>query len=242
LKSNQQYNIALTANSAGGTSKQRPFTVATPDPPPTTAAALTATTRAVDTTPGPAPTIHEGPAHKGFVGVPYHSSFAVSGTLDSRVTLASGRIPRGLTLRDDGTLSGTPTRAGEYRFVVQVTNQLGSHRGVATIKISEIGAPHPETSWQEMRAQVCTKDAEGRECATRLLYGPFPRLEDGAAVSLVDGVITFATGHVTRDGRLRLRGLCGLPSEGQCEVPFGRYTLTVHRRDRHSTFVPVTLH
>ena len=255
LENHQVYTMALTATNAAGTSRQWPFHVNTPDAPPATATNAAGTSQRFPlhgATPGHAPTIHHGPAHKGFVGVPYHSSFAVSAMQGSRVTLASGWIPPGLTLQDDGTLSGTPTRAGEYKFGVRATNQFGYHRGVATVVISEIGAPHPETGWQEMRAKVCTKGAKGRrECATRLLFGPFPRLEDRAAVSLVDGVTTFATGHVTRDGKLILRGRCEPPlenhtglmeSEPQCEVPFGRYTLVLHRSDHHSIFVPVTLH
>ena len=55
------------------------------------------------------------------------------------------------------------------------------------------------------------------------------------------GPVTYATGHVTGDGKLTLRHRCGLPSERQCEVPFGRYTLVL-RGKHHSTFVPVTVH
>ena len=64
-----------------------------------------------------------------------------------------------------------------------------------------------------MRAKICTKGAKDRpECASRLLFGPFPRLADRAAVSLVRGPVTYATGHVTGDGRLNLRRRCGPPS------------------------------
>jgi hypothetical protein len=224
LTNGQQYQFRMTATNAFGTSPPGVFSKSYP----------------VGASP---PTLDDGPAHTGFVGQSYLSSFAVSGMGGARVTLESGRIPPGLTLGQDGTLSGTPTQAGEYTFGVRATNQFGDHRGVATVTISETGAPHPETNWQKMRAKICTKVAKGRrECASRLLFGPFPRLEDRAAVSLVDGPTTYATGHVTRDGTLTLRGRCGLPSERQCEVPFGRYTLAVHSGDHHSTFIPVTLH
>ena len=93
-----------------------------------------------------------------------------------------------------------------------------------------------------MHAKICTKGAKDRpECASRLLFGPFPRLADRAAVSLVRGPVTYATGHVTADGKLTLRHRCGLPSKGQCEQPAaGHYTLVL--RKHRSTFVPVTLH
>jgi hypothetical protein len=181
------------------------------------------------------PTIDDGPAYTGFVGKPYLSSFAVRGTPASTVTLVSGRIPPGLTLGNDGTLAGTPTQAGEYEFGVRATNRFGSHGGVAQLVISDpgtTGAPRPETSWQRRRANICTTRAKDRpECASRLLFGPFPQLEDRAAVSLVRGPVTYATGHVTSDGRLTLQG----------EQPTaGHYTLVI--RDHRSTFVPVTVH
>ena len=94
-----------------------------------------------------------------------------------------------------------------------------------------------------MDAKICTKGAKDRrESASRLLYGTFPRLKDHAAVSLVRGPVTYATGHVTGDGKLTLRRRCGPPSKRQCEQPTaGHYTLVLRRKHR-STFVPVTVH
>ena len=110
-----------------------------------------------------------------------------------------------------------------------------------------------------MSAKICTKGAKHRrECATRLLFGRFPGLKGRAAVSLVRGPVTYATGRVTGDDRMTLRRRCEPPlenrmglkrkvatqpmeSEPRCEVPFGRYTLVL-RRNHVSTFVPVTLH
>ena len=49
---------------------------------------------------------------------------------------------------------------------------------------------------------ICTTRANHRpECATRTLFGTFPRLEDRTAVSLVRGPATYATGRVSADDR-----------------------------------------
>jgi len=216
LTNGQEYIFAMSATNAAGTGEQTGYS----DP---------------ITVGGAPPAIDDGPAYTGFVGKSYLSRFAVRGTRGTTVRLASGQIPPGLTLGNDGTLAGIPTQAGEYEFGVRATNRFGSHAGVAQLVISDpgtTGAPRPETSWQPMRANICTTRAKGRpECASRLLLGPFPQLEDRALVSLVRGPVTYATGHVTGDGRLTLRG----------EQPTaGHYTLVI--RDQRSTFVPVTVH
>lgn len=46
--------------------------------------------------------------------------------------LASGQLPEGMTLAGDGTLSGTPTEAGEFAFTVRATDRYG-FEGVASM-------------------------------------------------------------------------------------------------------------
>ncbi len=47
---------------------------------------------------------------------------AANGTLPYSWTIASGRLPAGLTLDTNGRLSGTPTEAGEFPWTVRVTD------------------------------------------------------------------------------------------------------------------------
>jgi len=61
-------------------------------------------------------------------GVPGSFTFTpCCGTPAYTFTLYSGPMPPGLTLGSDGTISGTPTTAGEYLICVTVTDSLGCH-------------------------------------------------------------------------------------------------------------------
>lgn len=57
----------------------------------------------------------------GVVATPYSYRFVASGLPTPVVSLAAGSLPPGLSLADDGTLSGTPTGAGTYGFVLRAT-------------------------------------------------------------------------------------------------------------------------
>jgi hypothetical protein len=65
----------------------------------------------------------------GTVGVPYSQTFsslgAASGDVQSWL-LSAGRLPPGLVLSQGGTLSGTPTGAGSFSFVIQLVDRSSS--------------------------------------------------------------------------------------------------------------------
>ncbi len=68
-----------------------------------------------------------GAPPQGTVGVPYSTSFAASGGSPGyQFSMTSGTLPPGLKLASNGTLSGTPTQAGQYRAVIQVTDSEGA--------------------------------------------------------------------------------------------------------------------
>jgi hypothetical protein len=92
-----------------------------------------------------------GPAN-GQVNVVYPgANFAIlasGGTGADTFSLASGPLPPGLTLNPSGLLTGTPTTAGTYNFIIQVTDS-GSPAQTAqqaySIVIAPATAPGPLT-------------------------------------------------------------------------------------------------
>jgi hypothetical protein len=83
------------------------------DQPPGGGSSLTITT----TSPLPA----------GTNGTPYSGAFtATGGTAPYTFAVTGGSLPPGLTLATDGTLSGTPSLAGNYNFSVTVTDSANA--------------------------------------------------------------------------------------------------------------------
>lgn len=67
------------------------------------------------------------PLPSGVVGAPYYQTLvATGGFLPRTWSVVSGTLPPPLTLSASGTLSGTPTTAGAYRFIARVTDAVGS--------------------------------------------------------------------------------------------------------------------
>ena len=61
------------------------------------------------------------------VGVPYSTTYTASGGFPPYTwSRASGTLPPGLTLATNGVMSGTPTAAGTYSFVLRVTDTQGN--------------------------------------------------------------------------------------------------------------------
>ena len=62
----------------------------------------------------------------GVTGTAYSQTLsAAGGTPPYTFSLASGTLPPGIALRSDGTLSGTPTSAGNYPFTIRVSDASG---------------------------------------------------------------------------------------------------------------------
>ena len=62
----------------------------------------------------------------GTQGVPYNQTLtAVGGNPPYTFTKSSGTLPTGLTLASDGTLSGTPSAAGAFTFIIQAQDGTG---------------------------------------------------------------------------------------------------------------------
>lgn len=74
------------------------------------------------------PSIFPNPLPNGQIGTPYASNLvAAGGTPPYTWSVISGALPTGLTLNAaGGTISGTPTTAGTFSFVVRVTDSAAA--------------------------------------------------------------------------------------------------------------------
>jgi hypothetical protein len=60
---------------------------------------------------------------KGFLRQPYHFQLEAGGGITPlKWQVAEGALPRGITLSEDGMLSGAPTEVGRFRCIVTVTD------------------------------------------------------------------------------------------------------------------------
>ena len=73
------------------------------------------------------------PFHAAEVGVGYAPAVlgATGGKLPYKWSVSSGALPTGLSLSSGGTVSGTPTGAGAFSFVVRVDDSAGHAAGVS---------------------------------------------------------------------------------------------------------------
>ena len=81
------------------------------------------------------PTIQTASLLDGTVGTAYSQTLAADGSAPIAWSVTNGSLPEGLTLSNDGTISGTPTAAGTYTFNVEAKNDYGRETRELTIEI-----------------------------------------------------------------------------------------------------------
>jgi LPXTG-motif cell wall-anchored protein len=92
----------------------------------------------------PAVAFTSGAPPNGVVGSPYAFTFTAAG--DASITFSvsgGGTLPPGLTLATNGALSGTPSAAGTYAFVVAATGAGSAAQRPTTITIAPAPTPTP---------------------------------------------------------------------------------------------------
>jgi hypothetical protein len=125
------YNFTVTATNAAGAATSPTITVVIGTATPT------------------APTITNPTVPNGTVGSFYSKTFAATGSSPITWSVLSGSLPAGLSLNSStGLLSGTPTTAASYSFVIRATNSTGHNdTGTLGVTIAAAGGRQPLYMW-----------------------------------------------------------------------------------------------
>jgi hypothetical protein len=84
---------------------------------------------------GQAPQIAATALPAAGVGEAYTATFTGTGYPTPTYSVTSGKLPAGLSLSSDGTLSGTPTKSGTAKFTVTAANDFGSNSRAVTLTV-----------------------------------------------------------------------------------------------------------
>ena len=84
-----------------------------------------------------APVITTESLSDGEVGTPYTAELKADGDTPVTWSVTSGSLPAGLSLSEDGKISGSPTEEGTSTFTVTATNNIGSDSRKFTLKIEK---------------------------------------------------------------------------------------------------------
>jgi hypothetical protein len=138
LSSSTGTAVTYTAPSGVTTSETLTLTASIPNTKSTQTATITV---------NPDPTV-SGTLSSGTVGSPYSATLTTSGgTAPLTMSLAGGNLPPGLTFNaSTGVISGTPTAAGTYNFVVQARDSSNvPYTATANESITIVTAVSPLT-------------------------------------------------------------------------------------------------
>ncbi len=162
------------------------------------------------------------PFHNGEVGIKYLaiSLTATGGTQPYQWSISGGTFPPGLTLSQDGAITGTNTKSGQFSFTVKVTDSTGA----STTSPGGFGV-FPALSATQPCANQCTIGAGCSKC------GGFGAVSGGL------GPYTYKlVGGAVPDGM----ALNGLSLKGAFpQSPLGAYNVSVAVTDQFTATVIV---
>lgn len=86
---------------------------------------------------GSIPTITTTTLDNGKVNTPYSALLAAKGDAPITWRVSSGDLPTGLSLGENGLISGTPKAEGKFTFTVTATNRVGSSSQTLSIQVEK---------------------------------------------------------------------------------------------------------
>jgi hypothetical protein len=145
------------------------------------------------------------PLPSGTVATAYSTQFqAAGGTTPYRWAVGSGALPQGLTLSQDGLLSGTPTAPGSASFAIQVTDRSALQQTANQTFSLVIGNPTlPSLTLTSVPGEL---DPTQQQPIGLALSAPYPVALSGtltlsftpnAAAATDDPFVMFSTGSRT---------------------------------------------
>ncbi|MBA3374358.1 MAG: putative Ig domain-containing protein [Actinobacteria bacterium] len=138
------------------------------------------------------------------VGVEFDGALFATGGFGTYLWSVVGALPPGLTLGDDGTITGAPEESGSYRFTVAVTDQEGRRAAFAArVLVAERLAIKstrlkPAKVGRFLSRRVATVGGVG-PMTTKLKRGPLPR---GVFFDRLAGIFV---GSPTKAGTWKIR-------------------------------------
>lgn len=133
----------------------------------------------------------------GTVGTAYTTTLAADGEPTSWTwsAAAGSNTPPGLTLNNDGTITGTPTAAGTYSFTVTATNDYGSDSKEFTLTIDQQGTIHVTSVSLDKASLELTEGETAQLTATVTPEGATNKnvtwsTSDASIATVTDGVVT----------------------------------------------------
>ena len=142
----------------------------------------------------------------------------IQGLNNTKYTIADGQLPAGLTLAEDGTITGTPTEAGDFTFTVNYYGEQGSgwrvtrynYKETFTISVDAAGGSvvEPEDPNKALKEEIEAAKKEAEEASKKIeeLEAAIEELKNAKSEGGCAGSIVTASSIVAT---LAL-GACGL--------------------------------
>ena len=139
----------------------------------------------------------------GTIGTPYPvTTFTATGGVGPySFVVDSGALPTGLTLTSGGVLSGTPTTAGNYNFVIRaVDSSIGCGTASLNIAVSFVPPPPPVIQSGTLRFEIPKARWFAHTYADPMVVHYLDELYPGSVNNLQLLMLSQALGYIYRSG------------------------------------------